>query len=68
MSSIIAEPFPSPEAVHTGAKPDSRPFALTSDFAPAGDQPQAISELLDGLREGARDQVLLGVTGSGQLG
>ena len=66
MSSIIAEPFPSPEAVHTGAKPDSRPFALTSDFAPAGDQPQAISELLDGLREGARDQVLLGVTGSGK--
>ena len=66
MSSIITEPFPSPQAVHTGAKPESRPFALTSEFSPAGDQPQAIDELLEGMREGARDQVLLGVTGSGK--
>ena len=42
------------------------PFALTSDFAPAGDQPQAIGELNEGLGEGERDQVLLGVTGSGK--
>jgi excinuclease ABC subunit B len=66
MSSIIAEPFPSPEAVHDGPKPDSQPLRLTSDFAPAGDQPQAIAELIGGLKEGARDQVLLGVTGSGK--
>ena len=66
MSSIIAEPFPSPDAVHTRPKPDSRPLRLTSDFAPAGDQPQAIAELIGGLKEGARDQVLLGVTGSGK--
>jgi excinuclease ABC subunit B len=42
------------------------PFRLTSDYRPAGDQPQAIAELLGGLGEGARDQVLLGVTGSGK--
>jgi len=66
MSSVVSEPFPSKEAVHAAPKPASRPFALTSDFQPAGDQPQAIAELTEGLSEGARDQVLLGVTGSGK--
>jgi len=42
------------------------PFAVVSDFQPAGDQPRAIVELLDGVRRGERDQVLLGVTGSGK--
>src|SRR5690606_29778404 len=42
------------------------PFRLQSDFAPAGDQPQAIDALLAGVRAGERDQVLLGVTGSGK--
>jgi excinuclease ABC subunit B len=41
-------------------------FKLVSDFKPAGDQPRAIEELVDGLRRGARHQVLLGVTGSGK--
>ena len=41
-------------------------FRLTSEFRPAGDQPQAIGELVAGLRQGERDQVLLGVTGSGK--
>ena len=41
-------------------------FELTSDFEPAGDQPEAIAELIEGLEGGARDQVLLGVTGSGK--
>ncbi|MCE2926167.1 MAG: excinuclease ABC subunit UvrB [Rickettsiales bacterium] len=41
-------------------------FNLISDFTPAGDQPQAIETLLSGLNESARDQVLLGVTGSGK--
>ena len=41
-------------------------FRLQSDFAPAGDQPQAIAELDGGLERGERDQVLLGVTGSGK--
>ena len=43
-----------------------RRFELVSDFAPAGDQPQAIAELVAGLKGGERDQVLLGVTGSGK--
>jgi len=41
-------------------------FKLVSPFSPAGDQPQAIATLCRGLREDARDQVLLGVTGSGK--
>lgn len=43
-----------------------RPFQLSSEFRPAGDQPQAIEELCKGLARGERDQVLLGVTGSGK--
>ncbi|HET6467886.1 MAG TPA: DEAD/DEAH box helicase family protein, partial [Geminicoccaceae bacterium] len=43
-----------------------RPFELASDFTPAGDQPQAIGELVAGLERRERDQVLLGVTGSGK--
>jgi excinuclease ABC subunit B len=39
---------------------------LTSAFLPAGDQPQAITGLLDSLRQGNREQTLLGVTGSGK--
>ena len=42
------------------------PLKLISDFEPAGDQPQAITELVEGITTGARDQVLLGVTGSGK--
>jgi len=41
-------------------------FDLVSDYRPAGDQPQAIAELVKGLGVGERDQVLLGVTGSGK--
>lgn len=53
------------------ARPDFRPeagrkFELVSDYRPAGDQPQAIEALTRGLNEGDRDQVLLGVTGSGK--
>jgi excinuclease ABC subunit B len=43
-----------------------RRFAIQSEFRPAGDQPKAIAELVRGIRENARDQVLLGVTGSGK--
>jgi hypothetical protein len=38
-------------------------FDLTSEFKPAGDQPTAIAELIEGIQTGERDQVLLGVTG-----
>jgi excinuclease ABC subunit B len=41
-------------------------FQLVSDYSPAGDQPTAIRELTTGLANGEKDQVLLGVTGSGK--
>lgn len=41
-------------------------FKLTSKYKPTGDQPEAIRQLTDGLRNGDRAQVLLGVTGSGK--
>jgi excinuclease ABC subunit B len=41
-------------------------FRLASDYVPAGDQPTAIAELTGGVTGGERDQVLLGVTGSGK--
>jgi excinuclease ABC subunit B len=41
-------------------------FSMITDFIPAGDQPQAISELVKGLEKGKEHQVLLGVTGSGK--
>ncbi len=48
------------------ATAESRPFVLKSDYVPAGDQPNAIRDLTEGLKKGERDQVLLGVTGSGK--
>lgn len=50
-------------------KPDLRgdaDFQLVSPFQPAGDQPTAIKELTDGLKYGQKNQVLLGITGSGK--
>ena len=41
-------------------------FTLKSDYQPCGDQPQAIEALVRGLNDGSRDQVLLGITGSGK--
>ena len=41
-------------------------FKITSKFSPTGDQPEAINQLTDGIRQGDRAQVLLGVTGSGK--
>ena len=41
-------------------------FELVSDYEPGGDQPAAIAKLVSGIKEGKRDQVLLGVTGSGK--
>ena len=43
-----------------------RPFKIVSDYAPAGDQPTAIRELVDTALTGEKNQVLLGVTGSGK--
>ena len=41
-------------------------FELVSPYKPSGDQPQAIDKLVEGLKNGYRDQTLLGVTGSGK--
>ena len=41
-------------------------FRLTSKYCPTGDQPEAIAQLVEGVRCGERAQVLLGVTGSGK--
>ena len=55
---------------HRPARPDKveggKRFELVSDYEPAGDQPTAIRELVDTALTGERDQVLLGVTGSGK--
>src|SRR3954469_2108111 len=48
------------------AMPSSHPFKLVSQYQPKGDQPRAIAELVEGVRRGDRDQVLLGITGSGK--
>ncbi len=73
-----ATPAPAPKPAPTPAPPRPawaaapatparvRPLEITSDYQPAGDQPQAIEELVAALAEGERDQVLLGVTGSGK--
>jgi excinuclease ABC subunit B len=47
--------------VHT-----AKPFVLHSNFKPAGDQPQAIAKLVEGMESGLAHQTLLGVTGSGK--
>ncbi len=58
----MAAPFPTPELLRF---PDS-PYQLLQPFAPAGDQPQAIDALVEGVRDGLSFQTLLGVTGSGK--
>ena len=45
---------------------ESKPFKLVAPFEPQGDQPRAIEELARGVNGGVREQVLLGVTGSGK--
>ena len=72
-----AAPSPEPEVMtpalwtpHRPARPakseGGRRFRLVSAYEPAGDQPQAIAELVAGLEAHEHDQVLLGVTGSGK--
>ncbi|MEY4160292.1 MAG: hypothetical protein RLZZ136_913, partial [Pseudomonadota bacterium] len=55
---------------HKPQRPDklepAKPFRIVSDYEPAGDQPTAIADLVAGVRDGDRTQVLLGVTGSGK--
>jgi excinuclease ABC subunit B len=67
----LAEPETSDGFVpHRPARPEKaeggRAFTLRSDYDPAGDQPTAIKELTEAAMQGEKDQVLLGVTGSGK--
>jgi excinuclease ABC subunit B len=67
----LAEPETAETFVpHKPARPEKaeggRKFVLKSDYEPAGDQPTAIRELVEGANQGERSQVLLGVTGSGK--
>ena len=59
-----------PWAPHRPERPDKSeggiPFKIVSEYTPAGDQPTAIADLVDGVRRFEKDQVLLGVTGSGK--
>jgi excinuclease ABC subunit B len=59
-----------PWTPHRPPRPDKSEggvrFSITSDFDPKGDQPQAIKDLVEGVRRNDRSQVLLGVTGSGK--
>ena len=41
-------------------------FRIESDFIPSGDQPKAVEQLINGIKDGLREQTLLGVTGSGK--
>ena len=67
----LAEPETGEEFIpHRPARPPKaeggRPFKLVSEYTPSGDQPTAIAELVGAARAGEKDQVLLGVTGSGK--
>ena len=67
----LAEPETGEDFVpHRPNRPDKseggRAFKLVSDYTPSGDQPTAIAELVGAVHAGERDQVLLGVTGSGK--
>ncbi|SFR86241.1 excinuclease ABC subunit UvrB [Sphingomonas jatrophae] len=67
----LAEPETGEEFIpHRPQRPPKaeggRPFVLKSDYSPSGDQPRAIAELVEAAEGGERDQVLLGVTGSGK--
>ncbi len=67
MSELLTRPLPMLfMPVKQPAKPITRRLRVVSEFAPAGDQPTAIRELVAGTQGGERDQVLLGVTGSGK--
>ncbi len=67
----LAEPQTDENFVpHKPVRPDKseggKAFELVSDFEPSGDQPEAIAELVEGIKGDELDQVLLGVTGSGK--
>ncbi|WP_374368765.1 excinuclease ABC subunit UvrB [Dongia sp.] len=66
MKPLQADPIVEERAIGAGEPLPGKPFKLVSDYVPAGDQPQAIAQLIAGVEAQERDQVLLGVTGSGK--
>lgn len=63
------QPSPTNPTQHQRLPSDNnshQPFEMFTDFAPAGDQPQAIAKLVAGVQSGIKAQLLLGVTGSGK--
>ncbi len=69
VTKVLTRPAPAPVTflpVRQPAKPLTRRLRVVSEYEPAGDQPTAIRELVSGVVTGERDQVLLGVTGSGK--
>ncbi|MFT4252311.1 MAG: excinuclease ABC subunit UvrB [Caulobacter sp.] len=70
LESMGAEGMPMLWTPHRPARPEKseggKTFKLVSSYEPAGDQPTAIKELVEGIESGDQDQVLLGVTGSGK--
>ena len=68
---VFARPMSLQPVIVPSAAPEilsfpGSPFRLRAPFAPAGDQPQAIEQLIDGVNDGLAFQTLLGVTGSGK--
>jgi excinuclease ABC subunit B len=63
---VLEHPLGGLSPIHRPAPEEGNRFEVVSDYRPAGDQPAAIRELVAGLGRGERDQVLLGVTGSGK--
>src|SRR5690349_5631733 len=63
---VSAVPLPMPFVQRRPESVGGKPFKLVSDYKPAGDQPEAIRQLIAGVTGGDRTQVLLGVTGSGK--
>ncbi len=63
MSDLTALNVPSLSTFQTA---EAQPFQVVSAFKPAGDQPQAVAELAEGVKRGDRFQTLLGITGSGK--
>ncbi|MEE4189576.1 MAG: DEAD/DEAH box helicase family protein, partial [Roseobacter sp.] len=57
---------PAPDVRSRPKLEGGKKFVLATEFEPAGDQPTAIRELSQGVRDGERDQVLLGATGTGK--
>src|SRR5689334_15661048 len=66
----LAEPETTDFVPHKPARPEKheggKAFKIVSEYEPAGDQPQAIKELVEQAEDGEKSQVLLGVTGSGK--